>query len=125
MLKYYLRLLREAPALLLTATSRVNATLTLIAFALLAFTPWLVATLPTTKDGPAAHIQAVMKAFAMRFPPWWPLVPILFLAFCWLLKANYDLYTKVEKHRNRLRTKLNDRAKRQKDAAELVAFARP
>ncbi len=46
-------------------------------------------------------------------------MPIGLLALLGLLKLNYDLYSKVERQRNRRRARLDDRVKRQEDAGEL------
>jgi hypothetical protein len=96
--------------LLLTATSRVNGIVFLVAILLTAVAPTLTARWSTANR---------VKAYAASFPLWWPLVPIGLLALIGLLKANYDFYAKVERQRNRLRAKLDDRAKRHQDAAEL------
>ena len=108
-LRYYWRLLRALPTLLLPRQHLVNGVLFLVA-TLLAITPALTARWSTTNR---------VKAYAASFPLWWPLVPIGLLALLGLLKLNYDLYSKVERQRNRLRARLDDRVKRQEDAGEL------
>jgi len=109
-LKYYGLLLRALPMLLLTSTSRVNGVLFLVATLLTAIAPTLTARWSTANW---------VKGYAASFPLWWPLVPIGLLVLLGLLKANYDFYAKVEGQRNRLRAKLDDRAKLHQDAEEL------
>jgi hypothetical protein len=108
-LRYYWRVLRTLPGLLLTSTSRVNGIVFLLAL-LAAVAPTLTARWSTAKQ---------VRAYAASFPLWWPLVPIGLLALFGLLKANYEFYAKVERQRNRLRAKLDDRVKRHQDADEL------
>ncbi len=115
MLRYYWRLLRALPTLLRTSTSRVNGTVFLGGALLTAVLPTLTARWSITQ-GPTADR---VKAFAASFPLWWPLVPISLLVLLGLLKANYELHAKVERQRNRLRAKLDDRVKRHRDAEEL------
>jgi len=101
--------------LLLTSTSRVNGVLFLVATLLTAVAPTLTARWPTTHGSIADRVKAV----AASVPLWWPLVPIGLLALLGVLKANYEFYAKVERQRNRLRGKLDDRMKRHQDAEEL------
>ncbi len=88
---------------------------------MIALAPTLTARWSITQ-GPTANR---VKAYAASFPLWWPLMPIGLLLLLGLLKANYDFYAKRSVPAQSTAAKLDDRVKRQQDAAELVSFARP